>query len=81
MEKHEAEVRETMTKLEKAGYRLNPKKCEFFKKNRMGRSQKRPTRDTTPAGQIGCDKKTNIPKNEKRIKIISGGISILVKVY
>ena len=31
MGKHEAEVRETMTKLEKAGYRENPNKCEFFK--------------------------------------------------
>ena len=32
LEKHEAEVRETMTKLEKTGYRLNPNKCEFVKK-------------------------------------------------
>ena len=31
-EKHEAEVSKTMTKLEKTGYRLNRKKCEFFKK-------------------------------------------------
>ena len=30
-DKHEAEVRETMNKLEQAGYRLNTKKCEFFK--------------------------------------------------
>ena len=30
-EKHETEVKETMKKLEEAGYRLNPKKCEFFK--------------------------------------------------
>ena len=33
LEKHEMEVRETMTKLERAGYRLNPNKCEFFKKS------------------------------------------------
>ena len=31
-DKHEVEVGEIMTKLEQAGYRLNPKKCEFFKK-------------------------------------------------
>ena len=36
MGKHEAEVRETMRKLEKAGYRLNPKNCEFFKKKSNG---------------------------------------------
>ena len=29
LEKHEIEVRETMTKVEKAGYRLNPNKCEW----------------------------------------------------
>ena len=32
VEKREAEVRETMTKLVKAGYRFNPHKYEFFKK-------------------------------------------------
>ena len=32
LEKHEAERRETMTKLEKAGYRSNPNNCKFFKK-------------------------------------------------
>ena len=31
LKKHETEVRETMKKLENAGYRLNPRKCEFFK--------------------------------------------------
>ena len=31
MEKHE-EVRGTNSKLQQEGYRLNPKKCEFFKK-------------------------------------------------
>ena len=29
-EKHETEVKETMKKLEDAGYRLHPKCCEFF---------------------------------------------------
>ena len=32
IEKHESEVKETMKKLDEAGYRLHPKKCEFFKK-------------------------------------------------
>ena len=31
IDKHEAEVKETMENLEKAGYRLHPNKCEFFK--------------------------------------------------
>ena len=31
IEKHGVEVKETMRKLENAGYRLHPKKCEFFK--------------------------------------------------
>ena len=30
--KHEAEIKETMKKMKESGYRLNPKKCEFFKK-------------------------------------------------
>ena len=30
VKKHEAEVRETMKQLENAGFRLNPKQCEFF---------------------------------------------------
>ena len=40
LEKHEMEVRETMTKLEKAGYRLNPNKCKFFKKKSNGLATK-----------------------------------------
>ena len=43
IDEHEMELRETMKKLEQDGYRLNPKKCEFFKKNRMGWTQNRPT--------------------------------------
>ena len=35
-EKHEADIKETMKKLEEAGYRLNPKKCEIFKKEESG---------------------------------------------
>ena len=32
IEKHESEEKETMKKLDEAGYRLHPKKCKFFKK-------------------------------------------------
>ena len=42
------EVRETMKKLEQAGFRLNPKKVRILQKgNQMGRTQNRPTGDTT----------------------------------
>ena len=34
--KHETEIKETMKKLEEAGYRLNPKKCEVFRKEQNG---------------------------------------------
>ena len=33
VEKHETEVKETVKKLEEAGYRQKPKKCEFFNKD------------------------------------------------
>ena len=40
IDEHETEVRETMKKLEQAGYRLNPKKVRILqKRNRMGRTQ------------------------------------------
>ena len=32
IEEHEKEVKETMKKLEEAGYRLQPKICDFFQK-------------------------------------------------
>ena len=50
------------------------------KRNQMGRSQNRPTRDKTPTGQIGCNKKDQHTKKRKRIQIISGGNPILVKL-
>ena len=37
MEKQEADVRETMTKLKQAEYRLNPKKRKFFLKKTIER--------------------------------------------
>ena len=66
LEKHEMEVRETMTKLERAGYRLNPNKCEFFKKeiewvgHKIDQQVIRPLQD-----KLDSIKKINIPKNEK----------------
>ena len=39
-EYHESEVKETMKKLEDAGYSLHPKKFEFFQKKLNGRDTK-----------------------------------------
>ena len=55
-----------MKKLERAGYRLNPKKCEFFKKeiecvgHKTDHQGKRPRQD-----KLEAITKINIPKNEK----------------
>ena len=49
VKKHEAEVRETMKKLENAVYRPNPKKCDFLN-GKLDGSQNRPTRHTTTTG-------------------------------
>ena len=47
--KHEAEIKEAMKKLEEAGYRLNPKKSDFFKKrSRVDWAQNSPEWNTTP---------------------------------
>ena len=68
-EKHEAEMSETMTKLEKAGYRLNRKKWEFFKKESQWVGHKtdqpgiRPLQD-----KLDAITKINIPKNGKELK-------------
>ena len=75
IEEHETEVRETMKKLEQAGYRLNPKKCEFFKKeiewvgHKINQQGKRPLQD-----KLEAITKINIPKNEKELKSILGAI-------
>ena len=80
LEKHEMEVRETMTKLEKAGYRLNPNKCEFFKKeiewvgHKIDQQGIRPLQD-----KLDAIKKINIPKNEKELKSFLGAIQYLSK--
>ena len=55
MGKHEAEVQDTMTKLEQTEYRLNPKKCEFFKTkiewvwHKMDQQEIRPLQDKLEA--------------------------------
>ena len=66
LEKHEAEVRETITKLEKAEYRLNPNKFEFFKKqiewvgHKIDQQGIRPLQD-----KLEAIKKIKIPKTKK----------------
>ena len=53
MEKHEAEVRKTMTKLEQVGYRLNPKK--------LGQQGIRPLQN-----KLEAITKISIPKKTKK---------------
>ena len=48
VKKHEAEVRKTMKKLENAGYRLNPKKWDFFKREIKWVGQKNDQHGTRP---------------------------------
>ena len=66
IDKHEAEVKETMEKLEKAGYRLHPNKCEFFKQeakwigHRIDQNGIRPLQN-----KLEAITKIEIPKNEK----------------
>ena len=79
MKKHEAENRETMKKLKSAGYRLNPKKCEFFTReidwvgHKVDQQGIQPVQDKLEA------KKTNSPKNEKEGKSFLGAIHYLSK--
>ena len=80
-EKHEADVEELMKKQENAGYRLHPKKCEFFKKRRiMGGTQNdkhgiRPLQD-----ELEAITKIDIPKNEKA-EILTRSSSISIETY
>ena len=81
LEKHEAEVRETMTKLEKAGYRLNPKKCELFQKeiervgHKIDHQGLRPLQD-----KLDAMTKIDIPKNKQELKSILGAIQYLSSI-
>ena len=80
IEKHESEVKKTMRKLDEAGYRLHPKKCEFFKKepewvgHRINQDGIRPLQD-----KLEPTTKINIPKNEKELKSFLGAIQYLSK--
>ena len=79
IDEHETEVRETK-KLEQAGYRLNPKKCEFYKKeiewvgHKIDQQGIRPLED-----KLKAITKINIPKNEKELKSFLGAIQYLSK--
>ena len=81
MGKHEAEVQDTMTKLEQTEYRLNPKKCEFFKLkiewvwHKMDQQEIRPLQDKLEAiTEISISWR-------KRIKVILGRNAILIKIH
>ena len=80
MKKHEMEVRETMKKLEKAGYTLNPEKYEFFKNeikwfgHKIDRKGIRPLQD-----KLEAITEINTPQNEKTLKSFLGAIHYLSK--
>ena len=74
------EIRETMKQLEQSGYRLNPKKCEFFKKEMEWVEHKIDQQGI----RILQDKfktitKINIPENEKELKSFFGALQYLSK--
>ena len=80
-EKHEAEIKETMKKLEEASYRLTPKKGEFFKKeaewigHKIDQNEIQPLQD-----KFEAITKIEIPKKKrKRTKILLGAIQNLSK--
>ena len=79
VKKHEAEITETRKKLENAGYRLNLKKCQFFKQeiewvgHKVDQQGIRPLQDKLEA------KKINTPENEKEGKFFLGAIHYLSK--
>ena len=67
IEKHETEIKESMQNLEEAGYRLYPKKCDFFKKgkewvgHRIDQNRIRPLKD-----KLKATTKRDIPKKTKK---------------
>ena len=75
VKKHYAEVRETMKKLENAGFSLNPNKCEFFKReiervgHKIDQQGIRPLQDNLEAIT-----KRNTPKNKTKLKCFLGAI-------
>ena len=78
--KHEAEVRETMTKLKQARCRINPEKCEFFKKeiewvgHQIDQQGIRPLPD-----KLEAITQIDIPKKENELKSFLGAIQYLSK--
>ena len=83
IDEHKTEVRETMKKLEQAGYRLNPKKSKFLKKeiervgHKIDQQGIRPLQD-----KLEAITKINIPKKKrKRTKIILGSKTKLIEVH
>ena len=80
IDKHEAEVKETMEKLEKAGDILHPNKCEFLKLetewigHRIDPNGIRPLQD-----KLEAITKIEIPKNEKELKSFLEAIQYLAK--
>ena len=69
-----------MRKLDEAGYRLHPKKCEFFKKEAewVGH-QTNQDEITQLQDKLEAITKINIPKNEKELKSFLGAIQYLSK--
>ena len=64
--KHEAEMRVRMTKLEKAGYRLNPKKCEFFRKEIEWVGTKYTSKEYDPCRTNWTQKQSSIFQRTKK---------------
>ena len=80
IEKQESEVKETMRKLDEAGYRLYLKICKFSRKeaewvgHQINQDGIRPLQR-----QIGSDNKNKQTKNEKELKLFLGAIQYLSK--
>ena len=78
VKKHEAEVRETTKKLENAGCRLNPKKCEFVKREIEWVGHKIDKRGIRPLqDKLEAKTKISIPKIEKEFKTFLEAIQYL----
>ena len=73
-------MKETMKKLDEAGYRLHPEKYELFKKeaewvgHQINQDGIRPLQDNLEAIT-----KINVPKNEKELNSFLGAIQYLTK--
>ena len=63
-DKHAAEKRATITKLEQVGYKLNPKKCEFFKKEIEWMGHKIEQQGIRPQYKLEAITKFDIPNKK-----------------